>query len=302
MTLLQQIQSEAITSHVDLPGLLRRCRILAQRLAVDDFKNWVTYELEGYPHGAPIPAYRKVPTPLILGTFTGYSRRLENAQIPISKIPEQFKEYLTTLHFSQGVAAIAEMIRGESHAIRIPWPVEFLSIIGQGDMYPDFYLAQAIRQVSVSSIREILDQIQNRILSFVLELESRNPEAGEAIMNSPKIPEEQVSAIFNTIIKGDVQNLAQASHDFSQTALAKVIPGDLNSLRTVLFQIGVPHQDIDELEAAINSDKKDGAKIGGNVTTWLGKMAVKASEVGTKVATGVGTSAIIEAVKMFFQG
>ena len=49
MTLLQQIQNEAVDASGDVAPLLRRCRILAQRLAVDEFKSWVIWELEGYP-------------------------------------------------------------------------------------------------------------------------------------------------------------------------------------------------------------------------------------------------------------
>jgi hypothetical protein len=72
MTLLQQIQTEAVDTHGDLAALLRKCRILAQRLGVDEFKKWVVYELEGYPSQEQPPEYRIIRTPVILGHFSGY--------------------------------------------------------------------------------------------------------------------------------------------------------------------------------------------------------------------------------------
>jgi len=69
MTLLQQIQTEAVDTHSDLATPLRKCRILAQRLGVPEFKDWVIHELEGYPAEAELPEYRVIHTPLISRTF-----------------------------------------------------------------------------------------------------------------------------------------------------------------------------------------------------------------------------------------
>ena len=48
MSLLRQIQDAAIDSSIDLPTLLRKCKVLAARLGNEDFKRWIDNELVGY--------------------------------------------------------------------------------------------------------------------------------------------------------------------------------------------------------------------------------------------------------------
>jgi AbiTii len=302
MTLLQQIQNEAVETHGDIGALLRRCRILAQRLKVDEFKQWVVWELEGYPSSSPLPEYRIICTRLIIRHFHGIGgSRITNAQIPIAHIPKKYREMLTTFSLYQGIGAIAELLRDTKDTLRIPWPADVLRYIGQGDIYSNHNLMQAWRVVSTSDVRDVLDQVQNRVLNFVLELESRNPEAGEAIMNSPRIPTDQVRNIFHTTITGNVQNLAQASERFSQHGAQSVVTGDVSTLRRALAEIGLPEPELAELESAISHDMKTGTKgMGDKVKAWLGNIMVKASEGAITIATSAGTVAVTEAVKAYF--
>ena len=57
MTLLEQIQNEAVDGTSDLATALRKCLILAARLKNQEFTEWVNHELNGYPEDA-IPEYR----------------------------------------------------------------------------------------------------------------------------------------------------------------------------------------------------------------------------------------------------
>jgi Zn-dependent oligopeptidase len=66
-----------------------------------------------------------------------------------------------------------------------------------------------------------LDEIRNRILNFVLEIEAQDPAAGEAALNSSPVPPEKVNQIFNTYISGNVQNVATGSHSFEQNTTSK---------------------------------------------------------------------------------
>jgi hypothetical protein len=175
--------------------------------------------------------------------------------------------------------------------------LEAVKNVAQGDVYGGFFLMQALQVVNESSIRGLLDHVQNRILSFALELEARNPEAGEAVMNTPKIPEEQVLNVFNTTIKGDVQNVAQGSHSVSQIA-HNVVSGNFSSLHHALIGLGVTGSDINKLRDAVAADESEGAlRMGEKVKAWLGDMALK---VGKGAITAGATAAVTEAVKQFF--
>ena len=45
MSLLREIQNDAVNSKVKVSDLLRKCKILAARLGNDDFKIWIDSEL-----------------------------------------------------------------------------------------------------------------------------------------------------------------------------------------------------------------------------------------------------------------
>ena len=65
MSLLREIQNQAIDGKSDRESLLRRCRVLAARLKHDDFKKWVQHELDGYPSAAEAPSVSQVPLPTL---------------------------------------------------------------------------------------------------------------------------------------------------------------------------------------------------------------------------------------------
>jgi hypothetical protein len=94
MSLLRQIQDAAIDSTVDIPSLLRKCKVLAARLGNDDFKRWLDNELSGYSSKDELPEYR-VLNVNSKGHFSGaFGSGLRNADIPLMCVPEQLKEML----------------------------------------------------------------------------------------------------------------------------------------------------------------------------------------------------------------
>jgi hypothetical protein len=302
VTLLQQIQTEALETHGDLAALLRRCRILAQRLNLEELKEWVTSELEGYAQNDTLPAYRKIETNLILAHFNGFAgAQLKNAQIPTTAIPEQLREPLTHVYFHEAIAEIAQMLRDNTDGIRAPWPVEAVRLIGQGDIYQGYFLMQALRVVNNSALRGILDQVQNRILNFALELEAKSPAAGEPIVKPGKGLDSDVRNIFyKTIIRGNVQNLAQGSGSVHQSQYT-VSTQDLGSLSRTLAELGILSAEIKKAETAIAEDIAATGKAGpgAKIKAWLGEMALKTGKAAVDSATA---AAVTEAVKQFFGG
>jgi hypothetical protein len=112
MTLLQQEQNEAVDTNTDIAALLRRCRVLAQRLAVVEFKNWVIWELEGDPTFETLPDYRKISTPLILGhdrkAGEGMGDRVKGW---IGSVALKVAEGTIPVASAAGTAAVTEAIR-----------------------------------------------------------------------------------------------------------------------------------------------------------------------------------------------
>lgn len=233
MSLLREIQQEAISSNSNLPQLLRKCKYLSFRLDNDDFKAWINCELNGYNSIDDLPDYRK----LIVnskGHFAGaYGSELKNANIPTLLIPPEFRDNLQRTHFVQSVAALDSILKSaetnnSTSTLHEQWNPDVLALL-QDKFYERMICYYAWKVIPVSAVASILDTIRTRILNFALEIEVIAPGVGEAEMKAPsELPAEKVHQIFNTTINGNVQNLASASSQFSQsTVIDSAVSEDL---------------------------------------------------------------------------
>jgi len=83
MSLLEEIQREAVDSNSDLGALLRKCKLLAARLGSQALEDWLIWESNGYPNNISVPDYRTW-TLKIKGHFSGpFGSGLRNADIPL---------------------------------------------------------------------------------------------------------------------------------------------------------------------------------------------------------------------------
>lgn len=219
MSLLREIQNSAIDSSTDISTLLRKCKVLAARLGNEEFKNWVDFELNGYPDIESLPDYRvlKVNSK---GHFSGpFQSELRNADIPLMCIPEKFRDVMSHSYMTQPAIAI-EALAKESNGAGLaqePWNPNFVALHAD-KIYEGRNCLQAWKVISATSFVAAVDAVRNKILSFAIEIEAENPDAGEAPINTTPLPKDKVNHIFNTYITGNVQNLANASHNVEQKA------------------------------------------------------------------------------------
>lgn len=218
MSLLRQIQDAAIDSSVDLPTLLRKCKVLAARLGSDDFKCWLEQELSGYANKDELPEYR-VLNVNSKGDFSGaFGSGLKNADIPLLCVPEELRDSLGHCYLAQPVAALESLVSDNTNGtLQEPWNPNIVAHLGQ-QIYERMNCMQAWKVIPKGAVVAAIDSVRTKVLNFVLEIEAQNPSAGEAELNSVPVPMEKVHQIFNTYITGTVQNLAPGSSNVQQTA------------------------------------------------------------------------------------
>ena len=213
MSLLREIQNDAVNSNVKVSDLLRKCKILAYRLGNTDFKNWVEYELNGYPKNLDeLPEYRIFNNVTSKGHFSGaFGSGLRNADIPSNCFHKDFRKDLTMVTLTVPIAEIESLVMGSKKGkmLEQPWGANFVAMFSN-KIYKHMVCVQAWKVIPSTKLEGVVDIVKTKILNFVLEIEVINPEAGEAKSNS--IPQEQVSQIFNINISGNVGNLASGNN------------------------------------------------------------------------------------------
>ena len=220
MTLFAEIQSD-ILGNAPISTILRKAKVLAYRLKNQEFKDWVEWELNGYigDNCEFIPYYRRFKPPSF-GNFMNLAWQRNNAPIPLSIFPDEFREMLGTLEMHQGVKELEAMIEtaiaNNSEMFSYAWPPEILPLLTDG-VYESMHCISAWRAISREQIAQILDTTRNRLLSFILELSDRYPdEAKSDFSNTTQIPNDQISQVFNYYILGNNPQVVGSSTSVSQ--------------------------------------------------------------------------------------
>lgn len=263
MSLLRQIQNDAVNSNVSVSDLLRKCKILAYRLGNEDFKNWVEYELKGYPKDLDgLPEYRVLNNVNSKGHFSGaFGSGLRNADIPTYNLPNDLQENLSKASFYSPIATLENLASSNSSVLTQDWKPIVIAHYG-GGMYEGYVCMQAWKIIPTSFVIGVVDTIKTKILNFVLEIEMINKDAGDVEINSTPIPQEQVSQIFNINISGSVGNLASGnSHSNIQQSTSNEIPKEFMEIITKIQEVkGDENSVLQELENKVE-------ELGRNVGT-----------------------------------
>lgn len=126
---------------------------------------------------------------------------------------------LSILNLRDPIASLEALVtKAAGSSAREPWNPDLVAFVGQ-DIYEGMNCMQAWKVIPVSIVISAIDAVRNKVLNFVLEIETEAPDAGEAEINSDPVPQEKIHQIFHTHIHGDVQNVATGSTDFKQKAV-----------------------------------------------------------------------------------
>lgn len=289
MSLLTEIQAAATDPTVSLSDLLRKCQILAFRLRHEPFKQWVSHELNGYPDEATLPAYRgPFAGDIKADTHGAYGAEVRNVGVPDWSIPAEVRDAAREMSFYPGVGTLQSLIDDAKRTGQLVVATQFsvdLAVLTQ--VVQNQQTTRMWKELPVAMVAGILDAVRSKALEFTLEIESANPDAGEAPPGgAPPVPVAQTDVIFNTVILG-------GNNAIGPGATVNVTQGDLAGLMAFLEAQGVEQSDRAALEAALAEDDDT---LGERVKGWLGEMAAKTASVGGAVAEKAAIAVIAAAV------
>jgi hypothetical protein len=284
--LLRDIQEKVNDPSVDLPTVLRDCLRLAYKLDNSQFKEWVEHELDGYPEHEPLPNYRVLRS-YPMATARNSAWILSNTQVPLSAIPEEYRELATTQRFLQGIGYLKSL--PDNGEAKFFWQADLVQLVNR-NVNSNLPITEAYILAPPGFFGGMLDAIRNRILRFVLEIERENPEADQVPSGGAPIPQERVNQILINVFGGQV---GIAGNNTFQAIQAQINPGDFDSLRRFLLDKGLVEADIKALEEALeeNPDSQDLQNGKGKVAEWARSAGEKILGVGIDVGTQIAVSA-----------
>ena len=300
MNLLDEIRSDLVNESANLPNTLRKAKILASAIGLPEFRQWVDYELSGYPDRDSVPSYRRV-RPTNLGTFAGPFQSFVNNMVLLTyNLPEEVKEFAENLLFFDGVGALEAQVQQAqaSDSFQRKWPQEMVMLARNSlRMSGDMVLVDAHQPIPTYVISGILDQVKNRLLDFVLGLQESNVTSEN--LDNRTVATEVARNLFINNIYGD-HNIVGSGEQVNQR-VSTVQKGDMDSLVRFLREYNIDDDDIGELKDAVSSEPiaPDG-NYGPKVQAWLGGMISKAASSTWNVGVQIASKVLTDALKGYY--
>lgn len=296
MSLLREIQNDAASSSVPVASMLRKCRILAGRLRNEELTAWVSHELNGYPAGVPLPEYRRGVRGHLVADVSNVARGYQNAPLPETSIPEEFRENLLVNSFNQPVAELEELV-AEGSDLRRRVPAELWGYLEEE--LNGYSVLDARIVLSRAAIVGIIDQIRTRALEFAVEIEAIDADAGEGLSSdAPAISQSEVIRVFNNTVYGGNVNVAVGNRDVQQEGVGSVAVGDFEALSAVLVRAGVTQEEIEDLSRALETDG-DSDEVGDETKGWLQRVTGRLAATGATVGMGAASQVVGLAVASY---
>lgn len=297
-SMVLQLQILSTDKVNDISDLLRKALLVATKLGLSDFKQWINYELNGY-NNANVPGYRKVRAQLNL-------KNPYHGLVPIYFSDQSFTDALCDVELRdpiENLQSLASKPGDKERYLILPLNHEqeifLLESQGVRGQLPP------VRTLSVNQASTVIDAVRTNILEWTLELEAKGI-LGDGLVFTKEEKEKATSSPSINIhnFQGVLGNVSDSSlvQDLGMT----IGKGDIEDLIRRLSEKGVQEEDLDELKEAVRiepSPTQEGA-LGEQTSNWIGKMVSKALNgtwsIGKSIGVGAATKILSEAIMSYY--
>lgn len=177
-----QLQEYATDDQHDISEVLRKALLVATKLKLSDFKEWLSKELNGYNSQTEtkqsFPKYR-----VISGQLK--AQNPYHGLVPFTITDSKIIEKVCTIHVRDSIFSLNELLAqtgtGETIAYHLSPDVEAILMRMQNSMAP----LLPTRVVGTNQIISIINTVRTRILEWALALEEEGI-LGEGVTFRPK--------------------------------------------------------------------------------------------------------------------
>jgi hypothetical protein len=277
-SIVLELQELAQDGSVPVDELLRRALVVATKLGVKDFRDWVNRELNGYSDADP-PPYRRVSAQL----------HVRNPRVGLQRFTlGEADEVFETMPLRMGIKNLVQIASSTEGVPMMPIDGQLLETLlrAQGS-----YPMEPVLVINQTQVAMAVDAVRNAVLDWSLRLESEGI-LGEGMTFTR---EEKAKAVTNPNIHigGNFQGFIGSADGstVSQNLSMNVTAGDFNSLSQSLSSVGITGEELVALHAALKADPKPASvqSFGEKTKEWIGKVLAKA--VGGGLTIGVEKAA-----------
>lgn len=162
MSIVIELQQQSIESNSDVLALLRKALLVARKLDLKDFEEWVNSELNGYENTNKIPIYRK-----LHGELKAYNPI--HGWIPVVIHDSELEKLISNKKTYDSIPSICNLLNTSKGNAIIPMQGSENALISK---FTGFETKYALF-LSPNSISNIIEQVKNKILDWSMVLEEK---------------------------------------------------------------------------------------------------------------------------------
>ena len=165
-----KILIDLINDEIDVKKAFQLLSLLLEDLDNKEIKDWLNYELNGYPESAEVPKYRVI-NASIIGTVKTYTAIIKGYNIPV---PLKEKEKLCKHIVRESIAEISQYAKAEEesvkHCIFSPIDIGYINSIA---LINDAEITHANLKFSMYGYTNVLHLLKDKLIDILKKLEKQ---------------------------------------------------------------------------------------------------------------------------------
>ncbi|WP_242249080.1 hypothetical protein [Bacillus cereus group sp. BfR-BA-01328] len=243
-SLVNELLSKALDDNCPVPNLVNHAFVVAKKLKVQGFANWLNFEMKGYEYEYEIPSYRRCIVEV---------RALDrNRWVPIV-LEEEDARNLSEVFMNPPIATLSSWVDAGKSEIELPFMPEY-----QKDLMIQLDIHQRIsRFISAHQVKQIMDDVKTGIIEWALRLEEEGI-VGEGMMFSKAEQEKAKNITYNiNTINGPMigSQIQQSTKDSiqEQSVDYTFVQETLEDLKRELPHMGLSGEEQSKIETLIQA-------------------------------------------------
>jgi hypothetical protein len=262
-SIIQELQSLATDSHYSVTDLLRKAKIVASKLRLKEFLDWINNELNGYntEKREDIPLYR-----FINGEPKGWNPM--HGWVPVMFDDSKSQRVLSQMPVKQAIGELEDLYNTKSNNLQFTYGPEAQKTIRKAVGFEtNFALI-----TSSTAISSILNAVRNIILDWSIKLEAEGIK-GDGISFSQK--EKEITREPQNIIKiGKIDKFIGNMGHMSDQASIEIVQINEEERREIKSIVEKIKKEID----SIGINVSDKIRIEKNIIEIESELAIKNSK------------------------
>lgn len=163
-SIVLELQNEIVSSNCDVVNILRKAHLIASKLKLADFDQWIQHELNGYPDKESCPEYRKV-----CGSLKAFNPY--RGWIPTSIQDNEYEKMICERKLVNSISEIISLCQSSGNVLTLDFSGEQLALFDK--MFDSPLPMDYALHVPTTAVKDIEEKVKNTILEWTLKLESK---------------------------------------------------------------------------------------------------------------------------------